>query len=242
MESLGIIEKFSEANVESLAVVVFKDEKSSSPPTKDLDKFTGGHIADAMKNEEFKGESGETSLFRIKPSGKVKASLVLLIGVGSKADYKLSDLCVASGTATRYLRKCNAKTFAFLPRFDGDSSVIAEKAVQGAVTSQFELDKYKTKDKKDKAVTKIVVCVEGAKAADIKTAAQTKAKTVLEIDLQRLIDLQKTNDHVRPAEIELAQEQLRRTGEAIEQARLRLDSLRLIVEGPAERGASGLRR
>lgn len=32
--------------------------------------------------------------------------------------------------------------------------------------------------------------------------------------------------------IELAQEQLERVGAAIEQARLRLDSIRLIVEGP----------
>ena len=37
----------------------------------------------------------------------------------------------------------------------------------GAVISQFELDKYKTVDKNDKAVTKIVVCVEGAKSDDI---------------------------------------------------------------------------
>ena len=168
MESLGITENFSEANVEALAVVIFKDDKSSSSPIKDLDKLTGGHIADAMKAEEFKGEAGETSLFRIKPSGKIKASRILLIGVGSKADYKISDVCIASGTATRYLRKCNAKSFAFLPRCKGTASTIAQNAVLAAVTSQFELDKYKTKDKNAKAVNKIVVCVEGAKSGDLK--------------------------------------------------------------------------
>src|SRR5204863_9457237 len=44
----------------------------------------------------------------------------------------------------------------------------AQNAVQGFITSQFELDKYKTKDKSNKAVTGLVVCVEGAKQSDLK--------------------------------------------------------------------------
>ena len=68
------------------------------------------------------------------------------------------------------------------------------------------------------------------------TAAQTRATTALAADLQRLVDLQKINDHIRPAEIVLAQEQLAHTTTAITAARLRLDSLRLIVEGPNQGG------
>ncbi|MEO6244084.1 MAG: hypothetical protein ABIQ12_01505 [Opitutaceae bacterium] len=49
-----------------------------------------------------------------------------------------------------------------------------------------------------------------------------------------MIDLQKINDHIRPEEIALAREQLQRTGAAIAQARLRLDALRLIIEGPLQ--------
>ena len=69
-------------------------------------------------------------------------------------------------------------------------------------------------------------------ASGLKTAAESKASAALTADLQRLVDLRKLNDHVRPEEIALAEEQLRRTRTAIEQARLRLDSIRLIVEGP----------
>ena len=168
MESLALTENFSEANVEALAVVIFKDEKPLPGVFKDLDKLTGGHIAAIIKAEEFKGETGETSLLRLTSGGKVKATRLLLVGAGDKAEYKLSDVAVASGTATRYLRKCNVKTFALLPRFEGEAASIGQNAVQGAVTSQFELDKYKTIDKNDKAITKIVVCVEGAKLADLK--------------------------------------------------------------------------
>ena len=65
-------------------------------------------------------------------------------------------------------------------------------------------------------------------------AAHAKATAALAADLQRLVDLQKLNDHIRPAEIALAQEQLQHTTTAITAARLRLDSLRLIIEGPTE--------
>jgi ATP-dependent helicase HepA len=70
------------------------------------------------------------------------------------------------------------------------------------------------------------------KSRALKTAADTRATAALTVDLQRLLDLKKINDHIRPEEIALAQEQLTRTREAIQSARLRLDSLRLIVEGP----------
>jgi len=72
-----------------------------------------------------------------------------------------------------------------------------------------------------------------AAAGRLRRTASDQAATTLRAELQRLIDLRKVNDHVRAEEIALAEERLRRTGEAIAQSRLRLDSIRLIVEGPA---------
>ncbi|MFT3867661.1 MAG: RNA polymerase-associated protein RapA [Nibricoccus sp.] len=73
-----------------------------------------------------------------------------------------------------------------------------------------------------------------ARAQALKKAAEQKAQDVLSADLKRLVDLRAVNDHVRPEEIALAQEQIDRTRAAISQARLRLDSLRLVLEGPDE--------
>lgn len=64
--------------------------------------------------------------------------------------------------------------------------------------------------------------------------AQARATAALSAEVQRLVDLQRVNDHVRPEEVALAREQLERTREAIGQARLRLDAVRLIVEGEVE--------
>ena len=70
-----------------------------------------------------------------------------------------------------------------------------------------------------------------ARTQALRVAAAERATIVLTADRQRLIDLQRLNDHVRPEEIQLATDQLEHTRLAIEGARLRLDSIRLIVEG-----------
>lgn len=71
-----------------------------------------------------------------------------------------------------------------------------------------------------------------ARSAELKRAAGERAATALGAEIDRLNDLRKVNDHVRPEEIVLAQEQLAQVRGAIEAARLRLDSLRLVIESP----------
>jgi leucyl aminopeptidase len=168
MKSQAITENYTEANVDALAVAVFKDEKANSEFLKELDALTGGLIASVLKNEEIKGEAGETAYLRIAPKGKVKASRILLIGVGSKADYKLPNVAILSGTATRYLRKKNVKSFALVPRSAEDAGAVASHAMQGAVSSSFELDKYRTSDKNNKAIENFALYVEGGNEKDIK--------------------------------------------------------------------------
>lgn len=172
MKSLGITGNFTEANVDALAVAVFKGEKASGGILKDLDKLTGGQITAVIKSGEFTGDAGEAEVLRFAPRGKVKANRLLLIGVGDKKEYEAASVAVLSGTATRVLRKRNAKSFALLPRIEGDALDAARSAIQGVVTSQFELDKYKTKDKNEKAVTNFMLCVDGAKPADLKSGLQ----------------------------------------------------------------------
>ena len=167
MKFTGITGNFSEANAEALAVAVFKGEKGTTDVLKELDKVTGGLVAALIKAEEFKGDAGETALVRFVAKGSVKASRLLLVGVGNKADYNAPGVCSLAGTATRFLRKRNITSFALLPRSE-DATEAASQAVVGFITSQFELDKYKTKDKQDKVVSNLIVCVDGAKPADLK--------------------------------------------------------------------------
>ena len=168
MRTLGITGNFAEANVEALAVAVFKNEKPTSGILKDLDRVTGGILAATLKAREFKGDSGETALIRFAKKGKIKASRLLLVGMGDREEYGPASVSIVSGTAARFFRQRSIKSFALMPRCDGYSVEIAQNATQGVITSLFELDKYKTQEKNDKTISTFVVCIADAKPADLK--------------------------------------------------------------------------
>ena len=172
MKTQAITGNYQEANVDALAVAVFRDEKPSGGFLKDLDKMTGGLVTSVFKTEDFKGETGETALLRIAPKGKVKASRILLVGVGDKAEYRIPDVAILAGTAARSLRKRNIKSFALVPRAEMEARDVAASAVQGVVTSLFELDKYKTRDKNEKTIDAFAVAIEGANEKEIKAGLE----------------------------------------------------------------------
>ena len=168
MKFEAITDNFQEAKVDALVVAVFKDEKAKSGVLKDLDKMSNGFVDDVIKSEEFKGEAGETAYIYFEPKGKVKANRLLLVGVGDKSDYATPDVAVFSGTAARQLNKRSVKSFALMPRADGNASDAAAVAIQGVITSGYSIDKYKTKEKSSKSIDRVAVFVDGAKAKEVK--------------------------------------------------------------------------
>lgn len=172
MKFQGITGNFASANADALAVPVFKGEKPSSGVLRDLDRVTGGLVSSVIKAEEFKGEAGQIAFLRFAPKDGTRASRMLLIGMGDKNDYHAHSVAAFAGAAARFLRKRNAKSVAVLPRSKAGAVEAAQYAVQGFITSQFELDKYKTKDKNNKAVTGLVVCIDGAKPGEVKTGIE----------------------------------------------------------------------
>ncbi|MFM2177013.1 MAG: hypothetical protein RL015_1111 [Verrucomicrobiota bacterium] len=61
-------------------------------------------------------------------------------------------------------------------------------------------------------------------------AAMAAMKSQLQSEIDRLEDLSQINDHVRPEEIEFMKTQMSSLAEALTSARLRLDSLRLVLQ------------
>ena len=162
MKSQAINKNFTGAKADGLAVAVYKGEKGTTGLLKELDKVSGGVVSTVIKEDGFEGGKGETALIRFK-SGRL-----LLIGVGDKSDYGAADVARLSGTAARTYRDMGCKSYAIAPRCEGDTVECVAVAFQGAITSQFELDKYKTQDKNDKSIDKMVVYVEGGKPAEMK--------------------------------------------------------------------------
>ncbi len=169
MKFQGIAGTFAEANADALAFPLFRGEKASDKDIKPLDKLTGGQITDILAAEEMKGESGEIATLRFRT--KKGAGRLILIGAGDRKEYDAPGVGQFAGTAARAVGKLKVKSLALLPRFKGDHAAAIQNAVQGVITSQFELHKYRTKDKKESKLSTVLISTEGQKPAEVKAAA-----------------------------------------------------------------------
>src|SRR5215213_10164714 len=161
-----------ELDVQALAVAVFKNEKSDEGLINKLDELSGGLISSALEAEEFSGKEGELCYFHLVGNSKLKARRLLLVGVGEPADYKSSQVSHMAGTAVRSLRSKNVKSVAVLARASGDAEPMAATAVQGAFIALFDPDKYRTVDKEQKAIDRLVVVIEGGEEDALKRGVE----------------------------------------------------------------------
>ena len=168
--STGPIEQL---DVQAVAVAVFKDEKPNDGFLKKLDELSGGLIKSTIDMDEFAGKEGETAYFHLVGNDKLKARRLLLVGVGSADEYRTASVSNMAGTAVRMLRKNNAKSIAVVPRAASDHQDAAQAAVQGAFISVFDPDKYRTVDKEEKTVDRVVVVFDGVDEKAIQKGAET---------------------------------------------------------------------
>jgi leucyl aminopeptidase len=159
-------------DIQALAVAVFKDEKPDGGFLKKLDELSNGLVKSTIESEEFTGKEGETAYFHLVSNDKLKARRLLLVGVGDAAEYRTASVSNMAGTAVRTLRSKNAKSIAVLPRIKDNAEAASAAAVQGAYISIFEPDKYRTVEKEQKTVDKVVVVIEGENDEVIKRGVE----------------------------------------------------------------------
>ena len=151
-----------ELDVQALAVAVYKNEKSDDGFIKKLDELSGGLVSSALEAEEFSGKEGETCYFHLVGNDKLKARRLMLVGAGEADAYKEGQISQMVGTAVRSLRSKNAKSIAVVPRATGDAEQTAATAIQGAFIALFDPDKYRTVEKEQKTIDRLVVVLEDA--------------------------------------------------------------------------------
>ncbi|HEX8473927.1 MAG TPA: leucyl aminopeptidase [Pyrinomonadaceae bacterium] len=165
---------FKDADVQALAVAVFKDEKADEGFLRELDEACGGLIKSVIESEELKGKEGETLYMHLAGAGgALKAKRLLLIGVGERENYRLGNVSQMAGAAVRALRARNVKTVGLIlrvPEGIGVEGVAA--AVEGAFIGLFELDKYRTADKEERTIERLTVIADGADEAELKRSAE----------------------------------------------------------------------
>ncbi len=163
---------YRDIDVQALAIAVFKDETADDGFLMDLDNLTGGMIKSVLESEELKGKEAETVFLHLIGNREIKAQRILLVGVGERSDYDAAQASQMAGTAVRTLRGKSVKSIAVVPRLEGKADEVASAAVEGAFLSLFDLDKYRTSDKEERKIDRLVVAMDGSDEGALKRGVE----------------------------------------------------------------------
>lgn len=172
MDVKGSSGRYQDEDVQALAVAIFKDEKADEGFLSELDQAAGGIIKSVIEAEELKGKEGDAVYVHLAGGGGVKAKRLLLVGVGEREAYKLPQVSQMAGTAARFLRGKNIKSIAVVTRAEGDAERVSAAAAEGAITSLFEMDKYRTADKEERQIEHFNIIIEGAEEDALQRGAE----------------------------------------------------------------------
>jgi leucyl aminopeptidase len=164
----GTSRHYKELDVQAVAIAVFKDEKADEGFLKELDAITSGTVKSVIDSEELKGKEAETVYLHLVNNSAIKAQRLLLVGVGERGEYTTAQASQMAGTAVRALRGKNVKSIAVVPRLEGDTEEIASVVVEGSFMALFDPDKYRTVDKEERSVERLVVAIDGADEISLK--------------------------------------------------------------------------
>jgi leucyl aminopeptidase len=163
---------YQEIDIQALVIPVFKDEKPDNGFLKNLAEATGGIVKSVIESEELKGKEGETVYLHLLNNDRIKSQRLLLVGVGDRDEYTRAQVSQMAGTAVRVLRGKSVKSLAIVPRLEGEPDEIASAAVEGSLMAVFEPDKYRTSDKEDRKIERLVVVIEGGDEDRVKRGVE----------------------------------------------------------------------
>jgi leucyl aminopeptidase len=127
-----------------------------------------------IESEELKGKEGETVYVHLGDASEgLKAKRLLLVGVGERDNYKAAQVSQMAGTAARALRARSVKTIGLITRAgETDVERAAAVAVEGVLMALFEPDKYRTVEKEERLIERLVIIAQGASEDALRRGAE----------------------------------------------------------------------
>ena len=160
---------FAALDTEALVTFIFEETDPIQGRIAEIDQATGGLLRKLAKSGELTGKTLEFTLLHA-PAG-LKAARLLLVGAGKREQLNSATLRKTAGAALRYLKSRSVKNFVYLVREGAANEETAQAIAEGALTANFETDKYKTDKKNEKNIETISI----AGYSDSERAAADKA-------------------------------------------------------------------
>src|SRR5580700_490197 len=146
---------YANLDIDAIVSYVFDETDPIQGTLADIDKSANGLLKKLATGAEFSGKPLEMTLIHA-PAG-LKAARLLLVGAGKRDKFDVALLRKIAGAATRYLKARSVKKFGFLVRENDLSDNTAQAIVEGAITADFETDKYKSDKKPGKDIESIAI-------------------------------------------------------------------------------------
>ena len=146
---------FASWETDALVTYLFEDSAPVQGRIAELDKLAGGLLTRLAKSGEVTGKNLEFTLVHA-PAG-LKAARLLLVGAGKREQANPATLRKVAGAALRYLKARGVHKLVFVVRENDLTADAAQAITEGALTADFETDKYKTDKKNDKSIESLTV-------------------------------------------------------------------------------------
>ena len=164
---IEITEHLAAATKDEAAVVfVFEDE----PRVKVLDDQLRRACDEAIRSGEFKGED-ETSLLFYAPMDAGGARKLLLLGLGTHADFTPAVLRRAASTAVRSARGAHLRRLSFVLPETSDAPFGPRVVAEGALLGLYENDFYQNKEEAAPEVESVKI-VAGGVSEELRAEAE----------------------------------------------------------------------
>jgi leucyl aminopeptidase len=146
---------YATLETDALVSYVFEDTDPIQGTLAEIDKSASGLLKKLSASTEFTGKLLEMTL--IHAPGGLKATRLLLVGAGKRDKFDIATLRKIAGAALRYLKSRSVKHLAFLIRENDLNENSAQAVAEGAITANFETDKYKSDKKNDKSIDTVLI-------------------------------------------------------------------------------------
>ncbi|MCH2169998.1 leucyl aminopeptidase [Myxococcota bacterium] len=179
-----------DANADLLAILLAEQSKSRRrvpPRLAAIDRALGGAITRVMDSGDFRGKRDQTCTLYPPKSTSLKATRILLIGLGDAEGIEPETLRAAAGRAIQQASSRSARRVALLVPLIRKSSAdqIGQTLAEGAVLAAYRFDRYQTQNRDSQpAVQSLSIKIE--RSEDLRDARAGAARGLVLAESQNL--------------------------------------------------------